>query len=104
MAPADEGCARFVTTLVHGERQNGVGFVVPAHVVELLGAGKRPPVKVTINGYTYRTTIVGALEAFEALAYSHRRKQVRSVNDAKAPETRERRIKAVVEGAVAATK
>ena len=30
---------------------------VPAHVVEALGAGKRPPVAVTLNGYTFRSTI-----------------------------------------------
>jgi hypothetical protein len=30
---------------------------VPEEVVEALGSGKRPPVKVTINGYTYRSTV-----------------------------------------------
>ena len=30
---------------------------MPPEVVESLGAGKRPPVRVTINGYTYRNTI-----------------------------------------------
>jgi hypothetical protein len=34
-----------------------MGFEVPAKIVEELGAGKRPPVRVTINGYTYRSTI-----------------------------------------------
>jgi len=34
-----------------------MGFEVPAEVVEALGAGKRPPVSVTINGYTYRNTV-----------------------------------------------
>ena len=34
-----------------------MGFEVPPEVVEQLGAGKRPPVTVTINGYTYRNTI-----------------------------------------------
>jgi hypothetical protein len=34
-----------------------VGMEVPAEVVEGLGQGKRPPVKVTINGFTFRTTI-----------------------------------------------
>jgi hypothetical protein len=33
------------------------GIPVPAGIVESLGAGKRPPVRVTVNGYTYRTTI-----------------------------------------------
>ena len=34
-----------------------VGMEVPTEVVEGLGQGKRPPVKVTINGSTFRTTI-----------------------------------------------
>jgi hypothetical protein len=34
-----------------------LGFVVPPEAVEALGAGKRPPVRVTINGYTYRNTV-----------------------------------------------
>lgn len=33
------------------------GIRVPDEVVESLGSGKRPPVRVTINGYTYRTTV-----------------------------------------------
>jgi bacteriocin resistance YdeI/OmpD-like protein/uncharacterized protein DUF1905 len=47
---------RFRTTI----QQNGktaMGFEVPPNAVEALGAGKRPPVTVTINGYTYRNTI-----------------------------------------------
>jgi hypothetical protein len=47
---------RFRTTIL----QSGVtamGFVVPPEVVEALGSGKRPPVRVTINGYTYRNTV-----------------------------------------------
>ncbi len=34
-----------------------MGFEVPPEVVDSLGAGKRPPVRVTINGYTYRNTV-----------------------------------------------
>ncbi len=34
-----------------------MGFVIPPEVVEGLGPGKRPPVRVTINGYTYRNTV-----------------------------------------------
>ena len=30
---------------------------VPDEIVEAMGAGKRPPVAVTVNGYTYRTTV-----------------------------------------------
>ena len=33
------------------------GFGVPEDVVLALGKGKRPPVNVTINGYTYRSTV-----------------------------------------------
>jgi hypothetical protein len=47
---------RFRTTLeLYGK--TATGFVVPDEVVESLGAGKRPPVRVTIGSYTYRNTI-----------------------------------------------
>ena len=48
---------RFTTTLIQGERKNTVGMVVPTEVIEALGGGKRPPVSVTINGYSYRSTV-----------------------------------------------
>jgi hypothetical protein len=41
-------------------QQNGktaMGFEIPPEAVESLGAGKRPPVTVTINGYSYRNTV-----------------------------------------------
>jgi bacteriocin resistance YdeI/OmpD-like protein/uncharacterized protein DUF1905 len=47
---------KFTTTLVRGKGTT-MGMVVPAAIVEALGKGKRPPVKVTINGYTYRNTV-----------------------------------------------
>jgi hypothetical protein len=47
---------RFRTTLEFGGK-NATGFRIPAEVVEALGKGKRPPVRVTINGYTYRNTV-----------------------------------------------
>ncbi len=48
--------ATFRTTLLsHGKTATGVK--VPAEVMATLGSGKRPPVKVTINGHTYRSTI-----------------------------------------------
>jgi hypothetical protein len=37
--------------------KTATGIVVPEEVVEALGSGRRPPVRVTINGYTYRNTI-----------------------------------------------
>jgi hypothetical protein len=38
----------------------------------------------------------GAMEAFEALAYSRRKEFARQVNEAKAQETRERRISSII--------
>ncbi|HKT38617.1 MAG TPA: YdeI/OmpD-associated family protein [Ktedonobacterales bacterium] len=37
--------------------KTATGIQVPAQVVEGLGSGKRPRVRVTINGYTYRSTV-----------------------------------------------
>ena len=36
---------------------NNTGIEVPADVVEALGAGKRPPVVVNVNGFEYRSTV-----------------------------------------------
>src|SRR5207342_119498 len=47
---------RFRTTIL-GTGKNAAGIEIPDEVVTGLGAGKRPPVRVTINGYTYRNTI-----------------------------------------------
>src|SRR5215470_18925971 len=134
----------FVTKIQRSKAKNVAGIVLPPEIVEGLGRGKRPPVKVTLNGYTYRSTIatmggrfmIGlsaenrkaagldgneelevrleldleprntppprdlkaalvktrCLEAFEKAAPSRRKEFVRQVEDAKTPETRERRI------------
>lgn len=37
--------------------KTATGIAVPPDVLESLGAGKRPAVRVTINGHTYRTTV-----------------------------------------------
>lgn len=47
---------RFRAT-VETSGKTAMGFQVPPEIVEKLGAGKRPPVRVTINGYTYRSTV-----------------------------------------------
>jgi hypothetical protein len=47
---------RFRTTVELGGK-TATGMRVPADVVTGLGSHKRPPVRVTINGYTYRTTV-----------------------------------------------
>ncbi|WP_097991137.1 YdeI/OmpD-associated family protein [Streptomyces sp. f51] len=46
---------KFSTTMF--QSGNNTGIEVPGDVVEALGAGKRPPVNVTVNGYAYRSTI-----------------------------------------------
>jgi hypothetical protein len=45
----------FETTL--SATGNNTGIVVPPGVIEQLGAGKRPPVLVSVNGYEYRNTV-----------------------------------------------
>ncbi|ESQ86617.1 YdeI/OmpD-associated family protein [Asticcacaulis benevestitus] len=139
---------KFRTIIDQPETRNVTGIIVPPEIVEALGKGKRPPVMVTINGYTYRSTIAimggrfmlplslenrvpagvtagdeveidlaldteirtvevpqelaaaleaaGKREAFDQLAFTYRKEHVRSVEDAKAPETRARRINKVV--------
>ena len=37
--------------------KTATGIPVPAEVVESLASGKRPSVRVTLNGYTYRSTV-----------------------------------------------
>ena len=46
----------FRTTILTAGK-TATGIAVPPKVVEALGAGKRPPVRVTLNGHTYRSTI-----------------------------------------------
>ena len=130
--------------------KTATGIEVPTDVVKALGKGKRPPVRVTLNGHTYRSTVAAygdvfmlpvsaenreragvtagdmlevdveldneprevivppdfakalkrdadAKRFFEGLSYSNKRRFVLSIEDAKTPETRQRRIdKAVV--------
>jgi bifunctional DNA-binding transcriptional regulator/antitoxin component of YhaV-PrlF toxin-antitoxin module len=131
--------------------KTATGIEVPETVVTELGAGKKPPVRVTINQYTYRTSVgsmggvfmlpvsaevrehagvaagdeleveiehdteprevtvppdfaaaldqdAAAKHAFEKLAYSHKQRHVLAIEQAKSPETRQRRI----DGAIAA--
>jgi hypothetical protein len=140
----------YTTKITQEEGMNATGISVPPEIVAALGKGKKPPVKVSVNGYTYRSTVAaygdvfmlplsqehrkaagvkagdeveitleldeeprtvdvpddlaaalaqkpGAREAFDRLAYSKRKEFVRQVNEAKAQETRERRIAGIVE-------
>ncbi len=47
---------RFRTTILQGDK-TATGIVVPSEVVEALGGGKRPAVTITMNGFTYRSSI-----------------------------------------------
>ena len=54
----------FTTTLLKAEGKNATGISVPAEIVTALGTQKKPPVKVSVNGYTYRTTIAAYGDVF----------------------------------------
>jgi Bacteriocin-protection, YdeI or OmpD-Associated/Domain of unknown function (DUF1905) len=129
---------KFRTTILQNDK-TATGIHVPDEVVASLGAGKRPKVAVTINGYTYRSSrfMVGvsatvregagvaggdtvdvdieldtaprevavppdfaealkrepdAKRFFEGLSYSKQQWHVLSIEGAKTPETRQRRI------------
>jgi hypothetical protein len=139
---------RFRTTILGGDK-TAAGIQIPNEIVEALGQGKKPPVKVTIATHTFRSTVAtvsgifmvgvtnefrktsgvaagdevdveieldtekrevsvpadlataldaatGARQFFEALSYSNKRRIVEPINDAKSPETRQRRIDASV--------
>lgn len=49
--------AKFSATLHQAPGKKATGIVVPPEVIEQLNSGKKPPVRVTLNGYEYRTTI-----------------------------------------------
>jgi hypothetical protein len=48
---------RFESTVELGGK-TATGIPVPDQAVEALGSSKRPPVTITVNGHTYRTTAV----------------------------------------------
>ncbi len=64
----------FVTTVVQDKDVNATGIQVPAEIIESLASGKKPKVKVTMNSYTYRTTVaVMGNEYMIPLSAEHRR-------------------------------
>jgi hypothetical protein len=141
------------TVQLHGNTATGIE--IPADVLAALGGGKRPKVTVTINGYSYLSSVgsmggrslipisaevrdragvaagdevdvdivpdtaprvvavpddlaaalsqqPAARQAFDRLSYSGQQRYVLSVEQAKAPGTRQRRVdKAVAELAIA---
>lgn len=49
--------ATFTTTVLKDDVKNATGLRVPAEAVAALGSHKKPAVKVSIGGHTYRSTV-----------------------------------------------
>lgn len=48
---------QFITTILKGSNKDTTGIIVPNEVVAALGSSQKPLVKVTLNGYTYRSSV-----------------------------------------------
>jgi hypothetical protein len=63
----------FTTIVTKDEQVNATGLPVPKEVVAQFNSGKRPRVVVTLNGYSYRSTVAAYGEVFLLpLAAEHR--------------------------------
>ena len=47
----------FTTKILKDTEVNATGIVVPPEAIAALDSGKKPKVKVSLKGYTYRTTV-----------------------------------------------
>src|SRR5688572_17925273 len=56
--------ATCATTVVQAEGKNATGLQIPAEVIATLGTHKRPKVIVSLNGYTYRSTVAAYGDVF----------------------------------------
>lgn len=66
--------ATFTTTVVQDDSSNATGLPVPAEAVAAMGKGKKPPVRVSLNDYTYRSTVAAYGDVFMLpLSAEHRR-------------------------------
>ena len=54
---------RFRTTILQSGK-TATGIEIPEEIVTALGSGKRPKVAVTINGYTYRSSVAPMNDVF----------------------------------------
>jgi hypothetical protein len=68
----------FTTTIFQAEGMNATGIRVPPEAIAALGTKKRPPVKVTIAGYTYRSTVAVYGDAY-LLPLSQERREAAGV-------------------------
>jgi hypothetical protein len=63
----------FTTKIQKAEGLNATGIRVPPEVIAALGQGKKPRVKVSLNGYTYRSTVAAYGDVFMLpLSQEHR--------------------------------
>jgi hypothetical protein len=46
------------STVIRGEGKTATGIPVPVEIVDSLGGGKKPLVKASINGYTFRNSVM----------------------------------------------
>ena len=56
--------ATFTTAVTQEEGMNATGLPIPADAIAALDSGKRPKVKISLNGYTYRSTVAAYGDVF----------------------------------------
>jgi hypothetical protein len=56
--------AAFTTAVTQEEGMNATGLPIPAEAIATLDSGKRPKVKISLNGYTYRSTVAAYGDVF----------------------------------------
>src|SRR5688572_28469202 len=54
----------FTTTIQKAEGLDATGIRVPPEVIAALGSGKKPKVKVSLRGYSYRSTVAAYGDVF----------------------------------------
>ncbi len=69
----------FTTLVQKDDKVNATGLRVPIEAIDALGKGKKPPVTVTLNGYTYRSTVAAYGDVF-MLPLSAEHRQAAGVN------------------------
>ena len=67
---------KFDTTLLQTGK-TATGIKIPSEIIEKLGAGKKPAVKVSINGFTYRSTVAVMGGAFMVGVNAENREQAK---------------------------
>ncbi len=79
----------FSASVLQGGK-TATGIQVPGEIIDQLGAGKRPPVRVNVNGYSYRTT-VGIMNGMFMLPLSAQHRQAAALAAGRRRRRRDRR-------------